>query len=86
MDVHVEFTYASKMQAEELFRRFFNVTVSDDGALHRKDADEKAKGVAGKDEKEEGAHDALVPVPVHAKMNGFSESSDLDSTKFCQRS
>ena len=36
MDVHVEFTYASKTQAEELFKRFFNVTVSDDGALKEK--------------------------------------------------
>jgi chaperone BCS1 len=36
MDVHVEFTYASKRQAEELFKRFFTVTVSDDGALQEK--------------------------------------------------
>jgi hypothetical protein len=37
MGVHVEFTYASKTQAEELFKRFFNVTVSDDSALHEKE-------------------------------------------------
>jgi len=36
MDVHVEFTYASKSQAEELFKRFFTVTVSDDGVLKEK--------------------------------------------------
>jgi hypothetical protein len=74
MDVHVEFTYVSKMQADELFKRFFTVTVGDDGALHGKDAGEKAKGVAGKDEKEEGADDALVLalVRVHVKLNGVA--------------
>lgn len=36
MDVHVEFTYASKSQAEELFKRFFTVTDSDDGTLKEK--------------------------------------------------
>ena len=36
MDVHVEFTHASKGQAEELFKRFFTVTVNDDGALQEK--------------------------------------------------
>ena len=36
MDVHVEFTYASKTQAQELFKRFFGVTVSGDGALKEK--------------------------------------------------
>ena len=36
MDVHIEFTYASKSQAEELFKRFFTVTANDDGTLHEK--------------------------------------------------
>ena len=38
MDLHVEFTYASKSQAEELFKRFFTVTVSDDGPVQEKTA------------------------------------------------
>ena len=154
MDVHVEFAYASKTQAEELFKRFFNVTVSDDGALKekpvatrsdkvnlppaprltlaqrdelatqfaevipdrelamanlqgllmnfksnpsgvipevprwvekersarreresaKKEADEKVKAVDGKDEKKAGSDD----VPVPAKTNGITESSDSE--------
>jgi len=36
MDVHIEFTHASKSQAEELFKRFFTVTVSDNSTLQEK--------------------------------------------------
>lgn len=46
MDVHVEFTYASKSQAEELFKRFFTVTDSDDGVLKEKPVAVRSNKVA----------------------------------------